>query len=155
MTEVEIWTDGACKVHTSKLCSWSFVVVNDNEVLYEDFNVEENKTSNQMEMTAVLNAMKFLYDNPVNCEINIFSDSKYVVDGLSKWVNKWVKNNWLNSSGKEVANKELWVVLYEYSELLNLKPKWVKGHDELKWNEYAHELCQNALINFENIKSNE
>ncbi len=102
----------------------------------------DHATNNQMELTAPIEALKYVKEHkdtqalPVY-GIEIVSDSKYVILGITEWIDNWQKNNWRNAAKKPVLNRELWQELYELNR--ELKPKWayVKGHNENKYNERA------------------
>jgi ribonuclease HI len=91
-------------------------------------------------------ALKYIKKHKPNTEVKpmyleIFSDSKYVILGITKWIQKWMKNNWRNANKKPILNRELWEELYELTK--ELKPKWtyVKGHNENKYNNRADEIA--------------
>ena len=94
-----------------------------------------------MELAGPIEALKYLLKNKVKMPIEIFSDSKYVILGITEWIFNWQKNNWRNANKKPVLNKDLWEELYGLTE--EFKPKWtyVKGHNGDKWNERADEIA--------------
>jgi ribonuclease HI len=75
--------------------------------------------------------------------VEIVSDSKYVILGITEWIYNWQKNNWRNANKKPVLNRKLWEELYELTQ--DLKPKWIyiKGHNEDKWNDRADLIATN------------
>lgn len=104
----------------------------------------DHSTNNIMELTAPIEAMKFLKKHPVLAEegagggdfnIEIHSDSKYVINGINEWIHNWVKNNWRTAAKKPVLNQGLWQELHALNQ--ELKPKWfyVAGHSGHKWND--------------------
>ena len=104
----------------------------------------EHATNNQMELTAPIEALKYikkLTARKVLAEVEIVSDSKYVILGITEWVFNWERNGWRNAAKKPVLNRELWEELYNLTK--ELKPKWtyVKGHNGDKWNERADEIA--------------
>ncbi len=98
-----------------------------------------------MELTAPIEALKYLKiltrQDPAKIDIEIVSDSKYVILGITEWIFNWQKNNWRNAGKKPVLNRKLWENLYELTQ--ELKPKWtyVKGHNGNKYNERADEIA--------------
>ena len=100
----------------------------------------EHATNNQMELTAPIETLRYLRKVSARkdlADIEVISDSKYVILGITEWIFNWQKNNWRNAAKKPVLNKELWEELYALVK--ELKPKWtyVKGHNEDKYNDRA------------------
>ena len=144
--KITIYTDGAAKGNPGR-AGWAFVVLN-NEKIFEMGGGLEHATNNQMELTAPIEALKYLARQGLAermsktvFDIEIISDSKYVILGITEWIFNWQKNNWHNAAKKPVLNRELWEELYELTQ--EFKPKWtyVKGHNENKWNERADEIA--------------
>ncbi len=94
-----------------------------------------------MELTAPIEAMKYLKKHKIKGDVEIFSDSKYVILGITEWINNWMKNNWRNANKKKILNREFWEELYELNK--ELKPKWiyVEGHNGDKYNDRADEIA--------------
>lgn len=135
--KIKIYTDGAAKGNPGK-AGWGAVFL-DGKKVFEIGGGVDHATNNQMELTAPIEALKYLKitkGNPLE-NIEIVSDSKYVILGITEWISNWQKNNWRNANKKPVLNKELWQELYSLTE--ELKPKWtyVKGHNEDKYNDRA------------------
>ena len=104
-----------------------------------------NTTNNIMEMTAVIEGLKML---KYKCEVEIYSDSSYVVNAFNNfWIQGWIKNNWINSSKEPVKNKELWQELYELTKKHEVKFIKVKGHSDNVYNNRCDELARNAIKN--------
>ena len=97
-----------------------------------------------MELKAAIEGLKALKET---CEVHITTDSKYVMDGITLWIQNWKKNNWMNSSKKEVKNKDLWIELDELTSRHNIKWNWVKGHSGHKKNEIADSLANKGIDN--------
>lgn len=133
--KITIYTDGAAKGNPGK-AGWGVIVMIGDKV-HEMGGRKDHATNNQMELTAPIEALKYLGKHKIEGEVEIFSDSKYVILGITEWIHGWIKNGWKNATKKPVVNKELWEDLY----ILNteFKPKWnyVKGHNGDKWNERA------------------
>lgn len=142
MPKITIYTDGAAKGNPGP-AGWAAVILlppNDGGPgrVQEIGGNADYATNNQMELTAPIEALKYLKNNfPHMRQVEIISDSKYVVLGITEWVENWIKNNWRNAGRKPVLNRKLWEELYELTE--ELKPKWtyVKGHNEHKYNDRA------------------
>lgn len=98
-------------------------------------------TNNRMELLGVITGLQALKEA---CEVNIITDSQYVINGMTKWIYGWKKKNWTNSANKPVLNKDLWQTL----DSLVIKHKvtwtWVKGHDGHEENERCDVLAKNA-----------
>ena len=93
-----------------------------------------------MELTAVIEAMKFV---PKDSNIIIFTDSKYVINGIEIWIKKWKTKKWLNSNNKAVKNKDLWIILDDLKDQFHIQWKWVKGHSGDENNEAVDYLARN------------
>lgn len=137
MKEVTIYTDGACSGNPGK-GGWGAVLIYGN-IQRELSGFEEVTTNNKMELTACIEALKMLKEP---CNVNLFSDSAYVVNAFNDdWISGWVKNNWRNSQKKEVANIELWKELIELTKFHSVVFNKVKGHAGDKYNEICDALA--------------
>jgi len=148
---IKIYTDGAAKGNPGR-AGWGAVFLAGNKI-FEIGGGVEHATNNQMELTAPIEAMKYLKSkmSKRHFDIEIVSDSKYVILGITEWIFNWQKNNWRNANKKSVLNRELWEELYELTK--NLKPKWtyVKGHNEDKHNDRA-DLIATSFAEGEPVK---
>ncbi|MEK7081327.1 MAG: ribonuclease HI [Patescibacteria group bacterium] len=138
--KVIIYTDGAAKGNPGR-AGWGAVFLVNDKVI-EIGGGTKHATNNQMELTAPIEVLKHLKNKFSNVRhIEIVSDSKYVILGITEWIFNWQKNNWRNANKKPVLNRELWEELYGLME--ELKPKWtyIKGHNGDKWNERADEIA--------------
>lgn len=97
----------------------------------------DHATNNMMELTGPIEALKYLKTNNMAGEVEIVSDSKYVILGITEWIGNWIKNGWRNAAKKPVLNRELWEALHALNQ--EFKPKWtyVKGHADNVYNERA------------------
>lgn len=136
----KIYTDGGYSIPRAR-GGWAFVVVKDDKAIATRHGNSANSTSNQMELTALVEALKYIKDKDVNDYVTILSDSNYIVNGYSKWMIGWRMDNWLKKDGKEVKNKHLWEQIWELRKE-NIKVKWVKGHNGDKFNEIADQLTR-------------
>ena len=140
MTEVSIYTDGACKGNPGPGGWGAWLKSGEHSV--ELFGGEPLTTNNRMEMTAVIEALKQL-KRP--CRIRVFTDSRYVKDGMTQWMPSWIRNNWLNSQKKPVLNRDLWEILLNLSKPHQIQWEWVKGHAGHPENERCDQLARDAL----------
>jgi ribonuclease HI len=153
---IEIYTDGASKGNPGR-GGWGCYARFSDTNTQTAYGGELNTTNNAMEMKAVLYAMKALddYRVPNKTKVIIYSDSMYVINGITNWCHNWIKNGW-RTKGGYVKNKKLWEMLYESSINRNLEFIWVKGHNGNKGNETADYLANmgvqhlDTAINMEN-----
>ena|SRR3989338_6020912 len=135
--KIVIYTDGAAKGNPGR-AGWGAIIISSKKV-FEIGGGVAHATNNQMELTAPISALKYISTKQdlVDSEIEIVSDSKYVILGITEWIFNWQKNNWRNAAKKPVLNRELWEELFALVQ--ELKPKWtyVKGHNEDKYNDRA------------------
>lgn len=104
---------------------------------------KEDTTNNVMEITAVIEGLKSL---KYPCEVEVYSDSAYVVNAFNnKWLDGWKKNGWKNSSKEEVKNKELWEELDKLTQVHSVTFIKVKGHSDNEFNNRCDELARNAI----------
>lgn len=138
---VEIYTDGACSGNPG-VGGWASVLLYEQHKK-ELYGNDKETTNNRMELTAVIEALKAL-KRP--CNVTLYSDSKYVIDSITKdWVYKWKANNWIKSDRKPALNTDLWKELLTLLEVHNVKFVWVKGHNGNEYNERCDELAVNAI----------
>ena len=105
---------------------------------------QQDTTNNIMELTAVIKALKAL---KFPCEVDLYSDSAYVVNAFEKgWIYNWVKNNWKTADKKPVKNKDLWQDLYSLTKTHKVNFIKVKGHADNKFNNRCDELATGAII---------
>ena len=142
MKTVNIYTDGACRGNPGD-GGWG-VLIEYGSVIKEYFGGEKNTTNNQMELRAAIEALKALNEP---CIVNLTTDSKYVMQGITSWINNWKKNNWKSSAKKDVKNKDLWIELDKYVSKHNVKWNWVKGHSGHEKNEIADLLANKGIDN--------
>ncbi|MDV3455578.1 ribonuclease HI [Sphingomonas sp. HF-S4] len=144
MTElqhVEIATDGACKGNPGK-GGWG-VVLRMGGTEKEISGGEPHTTNNRMEMMAAIQGLKAL-TRP--CRVTLSTDSRYVMDGLTKWIHGWMKNGWRTADRKPVKNADLWQELLAAAKPHRVEWVWVKGHAGHPDNERADRLASDAAI---------
>ena len=140
MKTVNIYTDGACRGNPG-IGGWG-VYIEYGETTKELYGGEELTTNNKMELTAAIKGLEALN---TKCQVNLITDSKYVMDGINGWINGWKKNNWKNSQKKDVKNKDLWIQLDKLNSLHEVKWSWVKGHSGHFQNEKADQLANKGI----------
>ena len=142
MKQVEIFTDGACKGNPGP-GGWGAVLrMGGHEK--ELSGHAPATTNNRMELSAVIEALNAL-KSP--CEVRLHTDSKYVIEGITKWIFGWQKNGWKNAAKKPVANSDLWIALLEAVRPHRVTWQWVKGHAGHPENERADKLASDAALN--------
>ena len=135
--KLKIYTDGACSGNPGK-GGWAAVFL-DIELNQSSISGSENKTTNnRMELMAPIMALKKIKKKS---EITIYTDSKYVKDGITDWIQKWKLNNWKSSNKKPVKNKDLWVKLDNSCAKHKVIWKWVKAHAGDKYNSLVDKLA--------------
>ena len=139
-TRVMIYTDGACKMHSTRAGGWGAILISGKHRL-EISGREEETTNNRMELTAVLEALRALTER---CSVVITSDSQYVVRGTG-WAKNWQQRGWLTSEKKPVKNQDLWEQLLELIQKHDVMFSWVRGHDGHPENERADVLATGAI----------
>jgi len=140
MQVVEIFTDGGCRGNPGP-GGWG-VLMKYGEFRKELKGHQKETTNNQMELMAAIQAFELL-NRP--CKANITTDSKYVKDGITKWVAGWKKKGWKTASNQPVKNKELWQRLDQAVQLHEVEWFWVKGHSGHPENERVDELANLAI----------
>ncbi len=141
MARIEIFTDGACSGNPGK-GGWG-AILRHKETEKELSGAENETTNNRMELTAVIEALKAL---KTTCIITLYTDSRYVMDGINQWLPNWKKNNWKTSNKKsEVKNIDLWQQLDELVQQHEIKWIWVKGHAGHSENERVDKLAREAI----------
>jgi len=136
LPEVEIFTDGACKGNPGP-GGWG-AILRSNGKERELSGGESPTTNNRMELMAAIEALNAL-KKP--CHVQLWTDSNYVRDGITKWIHGWRKNGWKTADKKPVKNAELWQALLDACERHRIDWHWVKGHSGHPENERADALA--------------
>ncbi|HEY5603329.1 MAG TPA: ribonuclease HI [Gammaproteobacteria bacterium] len=137
---VEIFTDGACRGNPGP-GGWG-VVLRYNSTEKTLYGAEDDTTNNRMELMAAIMALESL-KRP--CQVSLTTDSKYVRDGISDWINNWKKRGWKTANKEPVKNMELWQRLDKASQRHKIDWHWVKGHSGHPGNELADLLANQAI----------
>ena len=142
MKIIKIYTDGACRGNPGP-GGWGALILKDNEEIKLNGG-QNDTTNNQMELTAVIKALDFFSEAT---EIEIFTDSKYVMDGITEYIKKWKVNGWKTASKKPVKNSDLWKQLDALRVQHSIRWNWVKGHSGHRENDIADELANLGIDN--------
>ena len=144
--EIKIYTDGAC-IGNPGPGGWAAIVLLENEKK-ELFGGEKLTTNNRMELTAAIKALEYCAKQEKKQlslkHVRIFTDSTYVKEGITVWINNWEKNNWKTADKKNVKNVDLWKKLKELIQFNQVEWNWVKGHSEDPMNDLADKLAKKA-----------
>ena len=140
MKTVNIYTDGACRGNPGS-GGWGVLIEYEN-ITNEYFGGEIDTTNNKMELRAAIEGLKVLKEP---CKVNLTTDSKYVMDGITEWIKNWKKNNWKNAAKKDVKNEDLWIELDHLVTKHEIKWNWVKGHSGHEKNEIADALANKGI----------
>lgn len=141
MKTVEIFTDGACKGNPGP-GGWG-AIIRFGQHEKELSGGEADTTNNRMEMMAAIRALDTLIEP---CNVILFTDSTYVKDGITKWVDGWQRNGWKTASKKPVRNADLWHELIGAVARHQIDWRWVRGHDGHPENERADRLASTAAL---------
>ncbi len=142
---VDIFTDGACSGNPG-IGGWG-ALLRYNGAEKELSGAERLTTNNRMEMTAVIAALTALKQP---CAVNLFSDSQYVINGVTKWVFGWQKNGWRTADKKPVQNSDLWQEIVRLAKYHAVEWHWVKGHAGHEENERVDALARGAIEDLRN-----
>ncbi len=144
--EIKIYTDGACAGNPGP-GGWAAVILTESGKK-EIFGGERLTTNNRMELTATIKALEYCAEKegkqPSLKQIVIYTDSTYVKEGITVWINTWEKNNWKTADKKNVKNVDLWKKLKELATSGTVEWNWVKGHSNDPMNNLADELAKKA-----------
>lgn len=145
MKEVTLYTDGACSGNPGP-GGWGAILI------YKDYKKEmsggdKETTNNRMELTAAIEGLSALKEP---CRVKLYSDSKYLIDGITKdWARGWRAKGWKKSDGKPALNIDLWEKVLELDEYHEIEYIWVKGHAGNPYNERCDRL---AVAYYESLK---
>jgi ribonuclease HI len=140
MNDVQIYTDGACRGNPGP-GGWGALIIiagRDQELS----GAENETTNNRMELTAAIMALR---EAPAGSAVDLYTDSKYVMDGLNEWMPAWKKRGWKTADKKPVKNQDLWQALDEANARHQVRWHWVKGHAGNDGNERVDRLANKAI----------
>ena len=138
---INVYTDGACSGNPG-IGGWGVIILVDSCEPIHLNGGSINTTNNKMELTAAIEALKYFKKNS---SINLFTDSKYVKEGIESWIVNWKKNGWKTASKKPVKNKMLWVELDSQLVRHSINWQWIKGHLGHIHNEQADYLARRFI----------
>jgi ribonuclease HI len=144
--QVTIYTDGAC--NKQYIGGYGAYLKSDSDELKLSGH-EINTTNNRMELMGVIVALEKLKRF---CNVTLYTDSVYVKEGITNWINKWKLNDWKTSNKKDVLNKDLWLRLDDVVKKHSIQWEWVKGHSGVEGNEIADQLATEAVKKYLNNK---
>ena len=142
---IKIYTDGACSGNPGP-GGWGYVIIRDGDIT-SSFGSELSTTNNRMELMAAIKALEVIQVNDSLC---LFTDSTYLQKGITEWILKWKRNNWVTSSKKSVLNRDLWLKIDDYNQKYNINWTWVRAHqtdnsEDTFYNNMADELATGAI----------
>lgn len=139
-TQVELITDGACSGNPGP-GGWG-AILRSGKTERELSGGESQTTNNRMELQAVISGLAALKRR---CRVQVVTDSRYVMDGITQWIPNWKRRNWKTAGNKPVKNIDLWQALDELVNQHDVHWQWVRGHDGHADNERADELARKAI----------
>ncbi len=150
MESVSIYTDGACLGNPGP-GGWAALI----EFGGESFTIsgaDRDTTNNRMELLAAIRGLEYVEDPH---HIHLYTDSKYLIDGITQYINKWRVNGWKTAAKKPVKNEDLWQSLDQLISFHQIEWHWVPGHSGHPQNEHVDAISRNQAISVDDKKSNE
>lgn len=150
MNSVIIYTDGGCRGNPGP-GGWAYILKT-SKIEKSRSGGDTYTTNNKMELTAVIKSLEAILKDPklVKETIDLHTDSQYVKNGITSWINNWIRNGWRTAAKKPVKNKELWMELKEVSDKLNINWKWVRGHAGDPLNEACDSMVKEEMMKIMN-----
>lgn len=139
--QVSLYTDGACSGNPGPGGWGALLTMGPHEK--ELSGAEAHTTNNRMEMMAAIQGLRAL-KNP--CQVDLYTDSQYLRDGITKWIVGWKKNGWKTADKKPVKNEDLWRLLDDLVQIHDIRWHWVKGHNGHPENERVDLLARSAIL---------
>ena len=140
MERIKIYTDGACRGNPGR-GGWGVFIINGQESK-KIFGGKIETTNNEMELTAAIKGLES-FNSPK--ELDLYTDSKYVMDGINDWIHNWKRNGWKTANKKPVKRSNLWIELDKLNSFHNVKWYWIKGHSGDIGNDMADELANQGI----------
>ena len=146
---LDFYTDGAWS-SKSEMGGWAAICIEDDQVIDVQSGYEPYSTNNRMELMAVIMALSAL---KTKCNISLYTDSKYVMNGITEWLANWKRNNWQTANKKQtVKNVDLWQRLDELTQQHEIRWLWVKGHNGHPENERCDALARGEVAKIKEEK---
>lgn len=139
LQSAKLYTDGSCQPNPG-IGGWGCVIMR-GAGTWEISGNDPSSTNQRMELTAAIRALRFLQ---YPCNVLLFTDSKYVIGGMTGWIASWQKNGWRTSSNRPVQNRDLWEALIHEAERHEIRWLWIKGHSGHSLNSRADYLARMA-----------
>ena len=140
MERIKIYTDGACRGNPGR-GGWGVFIINGQESK-KIFGGKIETTNNEMELTAAIKGLEY-FNSPT--DLDLYTDSKYVMDGINNWIHNWKRNGWKTANKKPVKRSNLWIELDKLNSFHDVKWYWVKGHSGDIGNDMADELANQGI----------
>lgn len=150
MRSCVIYTDGACLGNPGP-GGWA-ALIHMGEISTTLSGGDPSTTNNRMEMQAVIASLSTLTES---YDIELFTDSRYVIDGITDWIDSWRQNNWRTANRRPVKNKELWQDLYVLTLKHLITWRWVRGHSGNQYNELVDQLAREEAGKFDPYRDSE
>lgn len=146
---IKIFTDGACSGNPGK-GGWGAIISFPDGRVEELGGTEEETTNNRMELAAALWALERVAEKKYSSlQVELYTDSKYLIQGMEAWTERWEKNNWQTREKEEVKNRDLWKKLLKKKKAMEINWKYVPGHQGIG----ANERCDNIAVHFSQGKN--
>jgi ribonuclease HI len=145
MMKIRIYTDGGCSGNPGP-GAWAYILLEPQGEV-RDARFVSDTTNNRMELQAVIEALLSVRKRAdlASAQIELFTDSQYVKNGISDWIYNWIKNGWKTRSKQPVKNQDLWKRLLALSSTMSVRWRWLQGHAGDRYNEACDRLVQEAL----------
>lgn len=143
---ITFYTDGGCSGNPGP-GGWAYAVSEDGKLVETKSGGDAATTNNRMELTAVIMALRYALEKGER-EVTVLTDSQYVKNGITVWINSWKKNGWRTSGRQLVKNVEYWLELDSLNSSLSVTWSWVKGHAGIEGNEECDRLVRLETAKF-------
>lgn len=148
---IRVYTDGGCRGNPGP-GAWAYLILTP-EGRHQDTGFQPLTTNNVMELTAAVEALEYLRCSGTREALQVYTDSQYLMRGMTEWLPRWKQKHWKTSSGEPVRHRELWERLDSLQ--LSLRPTWVwvRGHRGHPENEYCDRLVNQTLDTYLSLPS--
>jgi len=143
---IKLYTDGACRNHIKKDGAWAYVCIMEDKTETDGSGYAEDTTNNRMELQAAIEGIKSL--NGTMDKIIVYSDSKYLVDGMNLWLKNWRNRDWKKRDNTEIPNLDLWQTLNCLNADFFISWSWVRSHNGNYYNEIVDKMAVNCIENY-------